>query len=104
MAQDLSFGVIVRERRKEMGLTQTELAGRVGCAPVTLRKIEYDALRPSVQIAEHLAVALNIPEAEHLAFIRLARRERDPSPLPPLPPGLEGERFDVGVRFTPSDL
>jgi colicin import membrane protein len=26
------------------------------------------------------------------------------SPLPPLPPGFEGERFDVGVRFTPSDL
>jgi TolA protein len=26
------------------------------------------------------------------------------NPLPPLPPGFEGERFDVGVRFTPSDL
>lgn len=26
------------------------------------------------------------------------------NPLPPLPPGFEGGRFDVGVRFTPSDL
>jgi len=26
------------------------------------------------------------------------------NPLPPLPAGFEGERFDVGVRFTPSDL
>lgn len=26
------------------------------------------------------------------------------NPLPPLPSGFEGERFDVGVRFTPSDL
>ena len=26
------------------------------------------------------------------------------NPLPPLPPGMEGEKFDVGVRFTPSDL
>jgi colicin import membrane protein len=26
------------------------------------------------------------------------------NPLPPLPPGFEGNRFDVGVRFTPSDL
>ena len=26
------------------------------------------------------------------------------NPLPPLPPGFEGEKFDVGVRFTPSDL
>jgi len=26
------------------------------------------------------------------------------NPLPPLPPGFEGDQFDVGVRFTPSDL
>jgi WD40 repeat protein/serine/threonine protein kinase/DNA-binding XRE family transcriptional regulator len=89
MNQAPSFGEIVKERRKELGLTQTELAGRVGCAPVTLRKIEYNALRPSAQLAEHLAVALQIPEAEHMAFVRLARREQDPSPVPPLPPAPE---------------
>ncbi len=89
MKQEPSFGEIIKERRKELGLTQTELAGRAGCAPVTLRKIEYNALRPSTQLAEHLAVALQIPEAEHLAFVHLARREQDPSPVPPLPPALE---------------
>jgi len=26
------------------------------------------------------------------------------NPLPPLPPGMEGDKFDLGVRFTPSDL
>jgi colicin import membrane protein len=26
------------------------------------------------------------------------------NPLPPLPPGMGGDKFDVGVRFTPSDL
>jgi TonB family protein len=26
------------------------------------------------------------------------------NPLPPLPPGFEGDKFDVGVRFTPSDF
>ena len=26
------------------------------------------------------------------------------NPLPPLPPGMQGDKFDVGVRFTPSDL
>lgn len=56
---------------------------------MTLRKIQYNALRPSTQLAEHLAVALQIPEAEHLAFVHLARREQDPSPVPPLPPALE---------------
>jgi serine/threonine protein kinase/DNA-binding XRE family transcriptional regulator len=82
MNQEISFGTIIKERRQEMGLTQAELGRRVGCAAITIRKIEADSLRPSVQVAENLAVALNVPEAEHLAFVRLARAERPPSPLP----------------------
>ena len=61
MNAEATFGQIVKARRRDMGLTQEELARRVGCAPVTLRKIEYDDLRPSVQIAERLAMALGIP-------------------------------------------
>ncbi len=26
------------------------------------------------------------------------------NPLPPLPPGFEGDKFDLGVRFTPSEI
>ena len=81
-----SFGTIVKERRQAMGLTQAELARRVGCATVTIRKIEYNTLRPSVQIAERLALSLNIPEAEQVAFVRLARAEPPVSPLPTPPP------------------
>lgn len=44
--------------------------------------IEANALRPSVQIAEQLAIALNISEDEQLVFVRLARADPDPSPLP----------------------
>ena len=47
MNQESSFGGIVREQRRALGLTQAELARRVGCATVTIRKIEYDARRPS---------------------------------------------------------
>ena len=39
MNQDISFGSYVRQRRREMDLTQEELARRVGCAAITLRKI-----------------------------------------------------------------
>ncbi|MCB8944991.1 MAG: protein kinase [Ardenticatenaceae bacterium] len=88
MNEAITFGQIVRERRSIMGLTQTELARRVGCAAITIRKIEADDLRPSVQMAELIALALNIPEAEQLAFVRLARAESEPSPIPtpsPLP-------------------
>lgn len=82
MNSDASFGQIVRERRGDLGLTQSELAHRAGCAPVTIRKIEGDALRPSVQLAELLALALKVPEEEQLAFVRLARQEKAPSPIP----------------------
>jgi WD40 repeat protein/transcriptional regulator with XRE-family HTH domain len=95
MGNEESFGQRVRERRRELGLTQDELARRVGCAPVTLRKIEYDDLRPSVQIAERLAMALNIPLEERAAFVRLARVERALEPPTPTPaPALE----EIGVE------
>lgn len=81
-----SFGQIIREHRQAFGLTQAELARRVGCAIITVRKIETDTLRPSVQIAERLALALNIPEAEQLAFVRLARAAEPLTPLPTPPP------------------
>ena len=82
MEQTPTFGEILRERRSLLGLTQAELARRAGCAPITVRKMEGDALRPSVQLAELLALALNIPEAEQLGFVRLARQEKAPSPIP----------------------
>ena len=57
MTVEVTFGQVVKTHRRELGLTQEELARRVGCAPVTLRKIEYDDLRPSVQIAAGLISA-----------------------------------------------
>src|SRR5512143_2995657 len=89
-----SFGAIVKEYRRVRDLTQAELARRVGCAAITIRKIEADALRPSQQIAERLAMALGIPLEERAGFVRLARiaifADVSPSPLP-TPPVLPEE-------------
>jgi transcriptional regulator with XRE-family HTH domain len=74
MSDPYTFGQLVRRRRRMLDLTQDELARRVACAPVTIRKIEYDELRPSQQIAERLAAALGVPLDERGAFIRMARR------------------------------
>ncbi len=87
MNAETSFGSFAKKRRRDLGLSQEELARRVGCAPITLRKIEADDLRPSIQIAERLAMALNIPLEERAEFVRLARAERviqepDITPLP----------------------
>ncbi len=75
MSDEISFGRWLQRRRKALDLTQGELARRVGCAVETLRKIEADARRPSRQIAERLAGALELPKAEGIAFVRAARGE-----------------------------
>ena len=92
MNQEQSFGTFIRIRRREMDLTQEELARRVGCAAITLRKIEADDLRASVQIAERLAMALAIPLEGRADFVRRARAVRPESAeLPQVtpPPSME---------------
>src|SRR5687768_15763770 len=75
MAVETSFGHWLQRRRKALDLTQEELAQRVSCAAETLRKIEADVRRPSRQMAERLAEALEIPLLERTAFIKAARAE-----------------------------
>jgi predicted ATPase/class 3 adenylate cyclase len=75
MSEIVSFGYWVRRRRKTLDLTQAELAQRVGCAMVTIKKIEADERRPSRQVAERLADMLAIPAAERVAFLQAARAE-----------------------------
>jgi ribosome-binding protein aMBF1 (putative translation factor) len=64
MNEGISFRQIVKERRRAMDLAQAELARRVACAAIMMLKIEADALRPSQQIAERLAMALSVPLEE----------------------------------------
>ncbi len=71
-----SFGYWVRCRRKSLDLTQEELAQRVGCAPVTVRKIEADERRPSPQMAERLALCLAVPASELPRFVAAAVGEK----------------------------
>ena len=89
--EEKSFGRFIRQRRHELDLTQEELARRVGCAAITVRKIEAEDARPSVQIAERLAMALAIPLSERAEFVRRARAinpaEPKGVPTPPPSPG-----------------
>jgi transcriptional regulator with XRE-family HTH domain len=75
MLEDITFGEWLSRRRKSMGFTQKQLADLINCATITLRKIEAEQRRPSTQIAERLALYLNIPPTEQSSFIRYARGE-----------------------------
>ncbi len=70
---EISFGQWIKHRRKELSLTQEELALHVGCSLVLIQKIEEGERRPSTQIAELLAQQLAIQPDERLEFIRFAR-------------------------------
>jgi predicted ATPase/DNA-binding XRE family transcriptional regulator len=82
MDGEISFGHWLKLRRKALRLTQRELAQQVGCAQVTLRKIEADERRPSKQIARRLADLLALAPVERAAFVRAARVELCADQLP----------------------
>ena len=70
---DIPFGQLLRQLRKDYGLTQEDLAEQVGCSIETISKIERGERRPSKQVAERMAQVLDIPAAERPAFVRAAR-------------------------------
>src|SRR4051794_21852998 len=81
---ELTFGQWLQRRRKALNLTQQQLGALAGCAAETIRKLEADTRRPSQDVADLLAGALQIPEAERRTFRRFARGDIAEilSPLP----------------------
>ena len=73
MGDTTVFGAWLKSRRKALDLRQEDLADLVGCAMMTIQKIEAGERRPSRQIAELLAARLNIPPDERPAFVHFAR-------------------------------
>ncbi len=112
MGDATSFGRWLRQRRRLLDLTQDELAQRVGCSVVTIRKIETDERRPSKQIAARLADSLAIPPADRAAFLRAARADlaaalpgAPTQPPDQPPPGAAARRLPSGtVTFLFTDI
>lgn len=75
-----SAGQWIRARRRVLDLTQQELAWRVGCATITLRKIEAGEAIPSKQLAGLLAEQLGIGPGEREEFIRFVRADAKHAP------------------------
>ncbi len=69
----VSFGEWVQNRRNDLDLTRNELALKVGCSPVTIKKIERDERKPSRQIAELLAIHLQLGPDLYDVFVKRAR-------------------------------
>jgi predicted ATPase/DNA-binding XRE family transcriptional regulator len=68
-----TFGAWVKTRRRQLDLSQAGLGERAGCSAAMVRKIEADLRKPSRQLAEILARVLEIPTAEQIVFLQMAR-------------------------------
>ena len=66
MPERLANGL--KQRRTEVGLTQAELAERVGVTRKTVNTVENGVFTPSATLAIKLAQALNVP-GEQLFWI-----------------------------------
>ncbi|HSJ86057.1 MAG TPA: helix-turn-helix domain-containing protein, partial [Anaerolineales bacterium] len=73
MQDELSFGQWLRKQRRALDLSRQAFADQVGCAEVTLRRIEAGTLKPSKELASILLEKLGIPEAERSRWISFAR-------------------------------
>lgn len=73
MQEEISFGVWLRKQRRALDLSRQAFADQVGCAEVTLRRIEAGTLKPSKELASILLERLGIPEAERPQWISFAR-------------------------------
>lgn len=78
-----SFGSWLRLRRQSLVLTREQLAQKVGCAEVTIRKIEADERKPSPQVAGLLARHLAVPAEQRDLVVRAARGMLPVDQMPP---------------------
>jgi transcriptional regulator with XRE-family HTH domain len=53
------LGALIRARRRELGLTQAELASRIDKSPSYISALESDSVAPSLVALRHIASALN---------------------------------------------
>jgi transcriptional regulator with XRE-family HTH domain len=77
------LGLKVRSKRKSLGLSLRDLAGRVGVSTMTLQRIETGKTSPSVSILSEIAYCLNqridyfLPENQLPKIVIVNKLERE---------------------------
>ncbi len=99
-----SFGQWVKQRRKELDLTQDMLAQHVNCSLILIQKIEAGERRPSQTVAKLLAQSLAIPNDELPAFIHFARETKEMGLLHQRAPWRAMRRHFTNLPVPPTPL
>ena len=85
MDDGLTFGRWLQRWRKARDLTQDEFAAEVICSAAMIREIEADRRKPSRELARRIVDHLPLPVSTRELVIQIARGERSPDRLPPIP-------------------
>lgn len=64
MSLKRTFGSVLKERRRHLGMTQAQVASKVGCRPNYIGYLESGQRRPSQKLVLRLAKALGLDAGE----------------------------------------
>lgn len=73
MPESSYFGKWLRHKRRSLDLTQKAFADQIGCAEITVRRMEAGEYKPSKELALVLFEKLGIAEPERTQWISFAR-------------------------------
>ena len=100
MPDTISFGTWLRQKRRALDLTQKAFADQVGCAEITVRRMEADEYKPSNELATLLFEKLRIAETDRPQWVRFARGTAGlPEKSAPPSPRLE-QRNNLPIPLT----
>ena len=89
--EENQIGLFIRDRRLELGLTQQQLAEKLGITDKAVSKWERCLSCPDITLLRSLADALEVSVTELLA----GRKDEAPPPAPPVPPEVEDVVLDT---------
>lgn len=64
----MNLGKLIKSNREARGMTQEQLAKKVGCATITIRQYEAGKREPRFEIADKIAEALGISVFELIGY------------------------------------
>jgi DNA-binding XRE family transcriptional regulator len=96
-SRQLTLGDVLLRRRKQLGLTQAQVAARVRCRPNYIGYLESNARHPSDRVLQRLAKALDL-DMQELFFLANPHMRAVVQP-PPSMQGSAWERFKANRRM-----
>lgn len=100
-----TIGAAARDARKHLGLTQEDVADRLGIATEVYGRLERGAMSPSVHSLRKLCLVLNLSADRMLGTSRTAGAPLEDTSAPPVPDSRHMRRLlRRARRLTPQSL